>query len=84
MSDEEIFEKIKLILVDHLGIDGEVITLNSTFVDDLSADSLDIVELIMGVEEEFDISIPDSESERLVTVSDLIEYIKEQKNNENS
>jgi len=71
-----IFEKVKKIIVDQLGVDEEDITLESSFIDDLGADSLDIVELIMAFEEEFDIEIPDSEAEKITTVGDAVEYIK--------
>jgi len=71
-----IFEKVKKIIVDQLGVDEEDITLESSFIDDLGADSLDIVELIMAFEEEFDIEIPDSEAEKISTVGDAVEYIK--------
>ena len=73
MKDEEIFEKVKLIVVNQLGIEENNVKMEATFVDDLSADSLDIVELIMGIEEEFDIEIPDSDAERIVTVGDVVE-----------
>lgn len=79
MDKKEIFEKLKGIVVDQLGVEAEIITENSTFVDDLSADSLDIVELIMQIEEEFDISIPDSAAETIVTIGDVVKYIQENK-----
>ena len=79
MKDEEIFEKVKLIVVNQLGIEENNVKMEATFVDDLSADSLDIVELIMGIEEEFDLEIPDSDAERIVTVGDVVEYIKAKK-----
>ena len=71
------FEKIQEIIADKLSIDAEEITLDSSFIDDLNADSLDIVELIMAIEEEFDIEIPDSDAEKVVTVGDVVDYIKE-------
>ncbi len=70
------FEKIRKIIAEQLGIDEEDITMESSFIDDLGADSLDIVELIMAFEEEFDLEIPDSEAEKIVTVGDAVEYIK--------
>ena len=79
MSEEEIFEKLKEIIVDQLGVEEDIIKMDSTFVEDLSADSLDIVELIMDIEEKFDIEIPDSDAERIVTVSDVVEYVKSKK-----
>jgi len=76
MSEEEIFEKVKLIVTEQLGINENDIEMNSTFIDDLSADSLDIVELVMSLEEEFDIKISDSDAEKIVTVGDVVKYIK--------
>ena len=69
------FEKIKEIIVEQLGIEESEITLESSFVDDLGADSLDLVELIMTFEEEFDKEIPDDVAERIVTVGDAFNYI---------
>ena len=77
MSSEEIFDKVKKIIVDKLGVAEANITLESSFIDDLGADSLDIVELIMALEEEFDIEIPDEDAEKVVTVSDVVDYIKD-------
>jgi len=77
MSSEEIFEKVKGIIVDQLGAEESSITLEASFIDDLEADSLDIVELIMGIEEEFGIEIPDADAEKVVTVGDVVDYIKE-------
>ena len=77
MSSEEIFEKVKNIIVEQLGASESSITLESSFIDDLGADSLDIVELIMALEEEFDIEIPDSDAEKVATVGDVVDYIKE-------
>lgn len=67
--------KIKDIIVEQLGVDAERIKLEASFIDDLGADSLDIVELIMAMEEEFDIEIPDEDAERLKTVSDVVKYL---------
>lgn len=69
-------DKIKKIVVEQLGVEEEEITLESSFIDDLGADSLDIVELIMALEEEFDLEIPDSEAEKISTVGDVVDYIK--------
>ena len=69
-------DKIKKILVDRLGVVESKITENSSFIDDLGLDSLDIVELIMLFEEEFNIEIPDEDMEKIKTVGDLIEYIR--------
>ena len=77
MSSEEIFEKVKAIIVEQLGAEESAIALESSFIDDLEADSLDIVELIMGIEEEFGIEIPDADAEKVVTVGDVVDYIKE-------
>lgn len=71
------FEKVKSVLMEQLGVDESVITMDSSFVDDLGADSLDIVELIMGLETEFDIEIPDEDAEKIATVGDAVNYIKE-------
>ncbi|MEN8906548.1 MAG: acyl carrier protein [Clostridiales bacterium] len=71
-----VFDKIKKIIVEQLGVEDEDVVMEASFIDDLGADSLDIVELIMALEEEFDIEIPDSEAEKLVTVGDSVEYIK--------
>ena len=77
MSSEEIFEKVKNIIVDLLQVSEESVTLDAHFIDDLGADSLDIVELIMALEEEFDTEIPDADAEKIVTVSDVVDYIKD-------
>jgi acyl carrier protein len=69
-------EKVKKIVVEQLGVEEDEITMESSFIDDLGADSLDIVELIMALEEEFDLEIPDSEAEKITTVGDAVEYIK--------
>jgi len=70
------FEKVKKIIVEQLGVEEDEVTMESSFIDDLGADSLDIVELIMALEEEFDIEIPDSEAEKITTVGDAVDYIK--------
>ena len=75
MNEQEIFEKVKAIVVEQLGVEEKVIK-EANFVDDLAADSLDIVELVMSIEEEFDIEIDDSEAEKIVTIEDVVEYIK--------
>ena len=76
MNPDAIFEKVKEVIVDQLGVEDEAVTAETSFIDDLGADSLDIVELIMALEEEFDLQIPDSEAEKIATVGDVIEYIK--------
>ncbi len=72
----DIFEKVKEITVDQLGVDEEAVTMEASFIEDLEADSLDIVELMMALEEEFDIAIPDEDAEKIATVSDAVDYIK--------
>lgn len=74
------FDKVKEIVVDQLGVDEDSVTLNSSFVDDLGADSLDIVELIMAFEDAFDVEIPDADAEKISTVGDAVDYIKSVKN----
>lgn len=71
------FEKVKAVVVEQLGVDEADVTMEASFVDDLGADSLDIVELIMGLETEFDIEIPDEDAEKISTVGDAVNYIKE-------
>lgn len=70
------FEKLKSIIADVLNLDEQEIKMDSTFVDDLGADSLDIFQIIMGLEEEFDIEIANEEAEKIVTVADAVEQIK--------
>ena len=79
MSEKEIFQKLKTIVVDQLEVNEENVTMEATFVDDLAADSLDIVELVMTIEEEFDLEIPDSDAEKIVTIGDVVKYIVEHK-----
>ena len=76
MNTEEIFNKVKDIIVEQLGVTEGSVTSEASFIDDLGADSLDIVELIMALEEEFDMEIPDADAEKIVTVNDVVEYIK--------
>ncbi len=71
------FEKVKAVIVDQLGVDEADVTMDASFVDDLGADSLDIVELIMGLETEFDLEIPDEDAEKIATVGDAVNYIKD-------
>ncbi|AEY65974.1 MULTISPECIES: acyl carrier protein [Eubacteriales] len=71
-----VFDKVKKLIVEQLGVEEEDITMEASFIDDLGADSLDIVELIMALEEEFGLEIPDTEAEKITTVSDVVEYIK--------
>ena len=69
------FDKVKAIVVEQLGVDEAEVKIDSTFIDDLGADSLDIVELIMAFEEEFNVEIPDDVAEKIKTVKDTVEYI---------
>lgn len=71
-----VFDKVKEIVVDQLGVEESEVTMEASFIDDLGADSLDIVELIMALEEEFDLEIPDKEAEKITTVGDAVDYIK--------
>ncbi|MBQ9882402.1 MAG: acyl carrier protein [Synergistes sp.] len=73
---EEVQKKLKEILVDRLNAEEDQIKPEASFVEDLGADSLDIVELIMGIEEEFDIEIPDEDAEKLTTVGEALQYVK--------
>ena len=77
MSTDEVFEKVKAIIVEQLGVAEASVEMESSFIDDLGADSLDIVELVMALEEEFDMEIPDTDAEKVVTVGDVVEYIRE-------
>lgn len=77
MNTEEVFEKVKGIIVEQLGVAEASVAMEASFIDDLGADSLDIVELVMALEEEFDIEIPDADAEKVATVGDVVEYIKE-------
>ena len=70
------FEKLRDIIVEALNVDENEVTMESTFIDDLGADSLDVFQIIMGIEEEFDIEIPNEEAEKIVTVGDAVEQIK--------
>ena len=74
----ENYDKIKEIIIDKLGVDAEKITMEAKFIDDLGADSLDTVELIMQFEEEFNIEIPDEEAEGLLSVGQAVDYITNQ------
>ncbi|WP_426349307.1 acyl carrier protein [Alloiococcus sp. CFN-8] len=71
-----VVDKVKAIIADKLSIDEDTISLDSSFAEDLSADSLDIVELIMALEDEFDLEIPDEDAEGIVTVGDVVDYIR--------
>jgi acyl carrier protein len=75
MSD--VADRVKKIVVEHLNVEAEKVTENASFIDDLGADSLDTVELVMAFEEEFNVEIPDDAAESIVTVGDAIKFIKE-------
>lgn len=70
------FEKLKKVIADVLNVDPEEITMETTFVDDLGADSLDVFQIIMGIEEEFDIEVPTDEAEKITTVEEAVNLIK--------
>jgi acyl carrier protein len=77
VTDGTTFERLKKIIVEQLGVDEEEVTATASFVEDLNADSLDLVELIMSLEEEFGMEISDEDAERIQKVSDAVEYIEE-------
>jgi acyl carrier protein len=76
-EEKSIEEKVKDIIVEQLGVNPEQVTPQASFIEDLGADSLDIVELVMAFEEEFGVEVPDEDAEKLQTVGDVINYIKE-------
>ena len=75
MSDTA--DRVKKIVVEHLGVEADKVTEEASFIDDLGADSLDIVELVMAFEEEFGVEIPDEDAEKMITVGDALNYLKE-------
>jgi len=75
MADQEIFDKVKEIIVDQLGVDADAVNIASNFVDDLGADSLDTVELVMALEEQFGVEIPDESAEKITTVQEAVDFI---------
>ena len=77
MAEKTIEEKVKDIIVEQLGVNPEQVTPQASFIEDLGADSLDIVELVMAFEEEFGVEVPDEDAEKLQNVGDVINYIKE-------
>jgi acyl carrier protein len=74
---EDIFERVKKIVIEQLGVNESQITEDASYIDDLGADSLDTVELVMALEEEFGVEIPDEDAEKITTVSQTVAYIKE-------
>jgi acyl carrier protein len=74
---DAVFDRVKQLILDQLDVDGDEIMPDARFIEDLGADSLDIVELIMAIEEEFELEIPDEHAERIATVGDAVTYIKE-------
>ena len=77
MSEKSISEKVKDIIVEQLGVNPEQVTENASFIEDLGADSLDTVELVMAFEEEFSVEVPDEDAEKLMSVGDVVKYIEE-------
>ena len=76
MSDNSIEEKVRSIIVEQLGVESDKVTADAKFIEDLGADSLDTVELVMAFEENFDIEVPDEEAEKLRSVADVVAYIE--------
>lgn len=76
MSDNSIEEKVRSIIVDQLGVESDKVTADAKFIEDLGADSLDTVELVMAFEENFEIEVPDEEAEKLQSVADVVAYIE--------
>lgn len=76
MASDEIFERVKKIIIDQLSVEESLVTVDASFIDDLGADSLEIVDLIMAFEGEFGITIPDEDAENLTTVRDAVEYLR--------
>ncbi|MFH1097262.1 MAG: acyl carrier protein [Candidatus Desantisbacteria bacterium] len=74
---ETVLERVKKIIIDQLGVSEDQVTQDASFVDDLGADSLDTVELVMALEEEFGIEIPDEDAEKIKTVNDVVNYVSE-------
>ena len=78
MEEQKIFEEVKKVVVEQLGVSESEVSREASFVDDLGADSLDTVELVMALEEEFKLEIPDDEAEKLTTVGQAVDYIEKQ------
>jgi acyl carrier protein len=79
MSEKSIEEKVNDTIIEQLGVNAEQVTPNASFIEDLGADSLDTVELVMAFEEEFSVEVPDEDAEKLQSVGDVIKYIEEKK-----
>ena len=77
MAKEEIFDKLKELVVDQLGVEGDEVTMEASMQDDLGADSLDLVDLVMSVEEEFGVKVADEDLENIKTVGDIVNYIED-------
>ena len=77
MAKEEIFDKLKELVVDQLGVEEDEVTMEASMQDDLGADSLDLVDLVMSVEEEFDVKVADEDLENIKTVGDIVNYIED-------
>ena len=77
MAQDEVFERVKKIITDQLGVEESLVAMDASFIDDLGADSLEIVDLIMAFEGEFGITIPDEDAENLSTVKDAVEYLRD-------
>lgn len=75
MTEDEVYNKVKAVVVDQLGVSEDEVSREAAYVDDLGADSLDTVELVMALEEEFDTEIPDEDAEKLTTVGSTVDYI---------
>lgn len=73
----DVFDRVKELIVEQLDVEEDQVTLEASFIDDLEADSLDVVELVMQLEDEYDLEIPDEEAEAMVTVGDAVNYIKD-------
>lgn len=77
MTEDKLFEAVKKIIVDQLGVEESLVNMESSFIEDLGADSLEIVDLIMAFESDFGITIPDEDAENLTTVQNAVEYLRE-------
>jgi acyl carrier protein len=73
-----VFEKVRAIVVEQLDVEEDIVTLDSSIIDDLNADSLDIVDMVMTIEEEFDIEVPDEEIENMKTIGDIVKFVEDQ------